>query len=195
MASPQKTLFKEAQAASPDDASQKGVRSIVRMTSWLIRAYPFRSLVVLFLLILSGIAEGIGIAALLPLLNIILESGSGSQTAIGQYIERVFHAVGVPEPLQFELREDSPPKDGYYPDRWSLLPAFLAIVLAILTAKVIPSLLLGCSRKRIRSNKWYVDRKSSGQVYEHSPRRNILLLCQGMQGQIRSTSNILFEGI
>lgn len=31
-----------------------------------------------------------------------------------------------------------------YPDRSSLVPAFLAIVLAILTGKVIPSLLLGC---------------------------------------------------
>ena len=33
---------------------------------------------------------------------------------------------------------------GYYPDRWSLLPALVAIVLAILSGKVIPSLLLGC---------------------------------------------------
>lgn len=34
--------------------------------------------------------------------------------------------------------------DRYYPDRWSLAPAFLAIILAIVTAKVIPSLLAGC---------------------------------------------------
>ena len=32
----------------------------------------------------------------------------------------------------------------YYPDRWSLLPAFLAIILAIVSGRVIPSLLLGC---------------------------------------------------
>ena len=33
---------------------------------------------------------------------------------------------------------------GYFPDRFSLLPAFLAIVLAILSGRVIPSLFLGC---------------------------------------------------
>ncbi len=32
----------------------------------------------------------------------------------------------------------------YYPNRFSLLPAFLAIILAILSGKVIPSLLIGC---------------------------------------------------
>ncbi|MHC4077606.1 MAG: Na+/H+ antiporter NhaC family protein [Planctomycetota bacterium] len=32
----------------------------------------------------------------------------------------------------------------FFPDRWSLLPPFLAIVLAILTGKIIPSLLIGC---------------------------------------------------
>jgi Na+/H+ antiporter NhaC len=48
------------------------------------------------------------------------------------------------EPMRLELRRNSPPEDGYYPDRWSLLPAFLAIACAIVTAKVIPSLFLGC---------------------------------------------------
>ncbi|MEO0480551.1 MAG: Na+/H+ antiporter NhaC family protein [Planctomycetota bacterium] len=33
---------------------------------------------------------------------------------------------------------------AYYPDRWSLIPAVLAIVLAILTGKVIVSLFAGC---------------------------------------------------
>jgi Na+/H+ antiporter NhaC len=33
---------------------------------------------------------------------------------------------------------------GYFPNRLSLLPAFLAIILAILTGRVIPSLLAGC---------------------------------------------------
>ena len=40
------------------------------------------------------------------------------------------------------LRDNS--AGEYYPDFWSLLPAFLAIVLAILTAKIIPALLIGC---------------------------------------------------
>ncbi len=61
-----------------------------------------------------------------------------------------FVAKGV-EPMRLLLYSkpppeaaQAPPSDGYYPDRWSLLPAFLAIICAIATAKVIPSLFVGC---------------------------------------------------
>ena len=46
------------------------------------------------------------------------------------------------DPAKFELLKDAP--GTYFPDRYSLLPAFLAIVLAIMTGKVIPALFLGC---------------------------------------------------
>ncbi len=45
-------------------------------------------------------------------------------------------------PVRLALARDG--SLGYYPDRTSTIPAFLAIALAILTGKVIPSLLLGC---------------------------------------------------
>ena len=71
-----------------------------------------------------------------------------------------FLSAGMSEPLRLEIRRDPAEslalsqlttfellKDqpgSYFPDRYSLLPAFLAIVLAIMTGKVIPALFLGC---------------------------------------------------
>jgi Na+/H+ antiporter NhaC len=48
-------------------------------------------------------------------------------------------------PLRYlKTPREGEPSAGYYPDRLSLLPAFLAIVLAILSGRVIVSLLAGC---------------------------------------------------
>jgi Na+/H+ antiporter NhaC len=48
------------------------------------------------------------------------------------------------EPTQMQLvRVEGDVRTGYYPDRNSLVPAFAAIVLAILFGRVIPALLLG----------------------------------------------------
>ena len=63
--------------------------------------------------------------------------------------ESVLYSQVAGEPGRTELgrvalARDASEAGSYYPDRLSLLPAFLAIGLAILTAKVIPSLLLGC---------------------------------------------------
>lgn len=60
-----------------------------------------------------------------------------------------FKAAGQPPrdtqlPRRKQEKDGPPPEDGYLPNRWSLLPAFLAILLAILTGKVIPALFLGC---------------------------------------------------
>ncbi|MEM7205530.1 MAG: Na+/H+ antiporter NhaC family protein [Planctomycetota bacterium] len=49
---------------------------------------------------------------------------------------------GAATTAELDVRRDG--STGYYPNRNSLLPAFVAIVLAILTAQVIPSLLIGC---------------------------------------------------
>ena len=48
------------------------------------------------------------------------------------------------EPAILEYRRDQVTDAGYYPDGMSLWPAFFAIILAILTGSIIPSLLLGC---------------------------------------------------
>lgn len=51
----------------------------------------------------------------------------------------------VGEPLRYlKAPVEGETSAGYFPNRLSLLPAFLAIILAILTGRVIPSLLAGC---------------------------------------------------
>lgn len=54
---------------------------------------------------------------------------------------RILHTASADEPAT---------AGSYYPDRWSLLPAFLAIILAILTGRIIPSLLAGCAAGALR---------------------------------------------
>jgi len=73
--------------------------------------------------------------ALPPMQLVIMSDDSGFRSD--------FQAAGQPA-LRKELTHTSPPEDGYFPNRWSLLPAFLAIILAIMTGKVIPALFVGC---------------------------------------------------
>ncbi len=57
------------------------------------------------------------------------------------------HIPSLPENeqlLTLKLVQDRSQSDKYLPDRWSLVPAFLAIALAILTGKIIPALFMGC---------------------------------------------------
>ena len=56
------------------------------------RAYPWRSFIMLLALLLSGIAEGIGLSALLPLLNI----------ALGPGVSEMLPGAGAQEQSQFE---------------------------------------------------------------------------------------------
>ncbi|MEY2980042.1 MAG: Na+/H+ antiporter NhaC family protein [Planctomycetota bacterium] len=59
----------------------------------------------------------------------------------------VFDTQGTPigAPLRYlKTPVEGEASAGYFPNRLSLLPAFLAIVLAIVTGRVIPSLLAGC---------------------------------------------------
>ena len=57
------------------------------------RAYPGRTILMLFALLLAGIAEGIGLSALLPLLNIAISkdprTGGDNQEAADSEFERV----------------------------------------------------------------------------------------------------------
>lgn len=62
---------------------------------WFLKTYPLRATSAFVFLILSGLAEGIGIAALLPLLRIILNSGSESQNQVGEFVERWLYQLGV----------------------------------------------------------------------------------------------------
>ena len=73
-------------------------------TLWQIATVtsPARSLVVLLCLLVAGIAEGVGIASLLPLLASIDNSGSGS-SELGRIVFSGLDAVGIPAEPGFLL--------------------------------------------------------------------------------------------
>src|SRR5262249_10582130 len=57
---------------------------------------PARSLIVLFCLLGSGVAEGIGIASLIPLLVAAGNPAGANQTGIGAYILHIVQSIGLP---------------------------------------------------------------------------------------------------
>ena len=65
-----------------------------RLFRYFVAAYPARSALMLLALTAAALAEGLGIAALLPLLSLVIdaEGGGGILTA---YVERVFALVGL----------------------------------------------------------------------------------------------------
>ena len=52
------------------------------------RAYPWQTTLLLISLLLSGVAEGIGLSALLPLLNIALGSDASSMVPGANMVEQ-----------------------------------------------------------------------------------------------------------
>lgn len=60
-----------------------------------ITTYPARSAVVLASLLISGIVEIIGISALLPLLNVILEKDSTDPNILSHITTRLFDTIGI----------------------------------------------------------------------------------------------------
>ena len=64
----------------------------MRMMASFFSAYPGRTTVMLLALLLSGIAEGIGLSALLPLLNI----------AVGQDVSAAVTGVSTAQQSDFE---------------------------------------------------------------------------------------------
>ena len=65
----------------------------------IFRQYPWRTLSMLVALLLSGIAEGIGLSAMLPLLTITLGGAEGiagkQTTAAGEMIRNFFDMPSV----------------------------------------------------------------------------------------------------
>ena len=57
-------------------------------------AYPGRSILILVALTAAALAEGVGIAALLPVIGLVIDS-EGAGTAVSLQVERVFPLVGV----------------------------------------------------------------------------------------------------
>ena len=67
----------------------------LRFVKSLVLAYPRRSAIASLCLLLAGLAEGISVASLLPLLGLVTGQGSNSGTDLGRYIQSMLFAVGL----------------------------------------------------------------------------------------------------
>jgi ATP-binding cassette subfamily C protein len=65
------------------------------LIDYFMRAYPGRSLLMVAFLLLSGLAEGIGVVTLLPLLELAAGTGAAAQSALGRTITTLFAACGL----------------------------------------------------------------------------------------------------
>ena len=72
-----------------DDASES-----VRLFRYFFSAYPVRSTLMLLALTTAALAEGAGIATLLPLIGLVFDTGSAGGT-LNSYVERVFAQAGL----------------------------------------------------------------------------------------------------
>lgn len=59
------------------------------------KSHPVRAASTILLLLLSGLSEGVGILALLPVVDLAISSGSSSSTGVGQRIVEGISAVGL----------------------------------------------------------------------------------------------------
>jgi ATP-binding cassette subfamily C protein len=69
----------------------------MRLIREFVRRYPGQSVVLVVALLLAGVADGIGLSALLPLLNITLESSAGVEqdSALSRFIFDALDTVGL----------------------------------------------------------------------------------------------------
>ena len=74
-----------------------GIRQFAQLFRHFYAAYPVRSTLMLIALTVAALAEGVGIAALLPLSNLVItpEGAEGVRGALMVYVERAFAFAGV----------------------------------------------------------------------------------------------------
>jgi ATP-binding cassette, subfamily C, bacterial len=70
-------------------------RRLLDLFKTLVRAYPKESAVVTLTLFLAGLAEGFGIATLLPLLGLVAGGEARNNTELGRMIVDTLQAVGI----------------------------------------------------------------------------------------------------
>lgn len=73
----------------------KPLRRAFLVFRYFIRSEPLRGTIMLVSMVVAGLVEGIGIAALLPLLNIVASDGAGSTSSVGQALERLLEAMSL----------------------------------------------------------------------------------------------------
>lgn len=72
----------------------KNARRTLHLFGQFFLAYPVRSVLMVLFMLVAALAEGLGIAAVLPLISLVIGS-SGDQVALGQYVEEIFAIVGL----------------------------------------------------------------------------------------------------
>jgi ATP-binding cassette subfamily C protein len=78
-------------------AARKPIQTTSKMVSKIVRRSPRKTLLTVAVLSLGALAEGVGIALVLPLLGkLINPSTSGSGAALERIAERVFDFIGLP---------------------------------------------------------------------------------------------------
>lgn len=75
-------------------AEMTGSRSSMRFFAHFFKAYPRRSAVMVVLLVLGGFAEGVGVATLIPLLE-LAPAGAEPSSDIGRAIAHALNTVGL----------------------------------------------------------------------------------------------------
>lgn len=71
--------------------------------AYFIRAHPARTLLLVFLLVLSGLAEGVGVVTLLPLVEVAAGTAAAEQSAISGAVIAALASVGLPPHLAILL--------------------------------------------------------------------------------------------
>ena len=70
------------------------LRQTVRLFRYFYSVYPGRSTLMLLAITMAALAEGAGIAALLPLIGLVIDAG-GTGGTLALYVERAFALVGL----------------------------------------------------------------------------------------------------
>jgi ATP-binding cassette, subfamily C, bacterial len=67
----------------------------LKLVMYFMRAYPWRSALMVCCFIFSGLADGIGVLTLLPIIDSISSGGNAPQSGIGLVMKHVLEIVGV----------------------------------------------------------------------------------------------------
>ena len=70
------------------------VRELANLVRYFYAAYPLRSTLIVVLVTLAALAEGFGIASLLPLIDLVI-APEGARSPLTTYIEQAFALVGL----------------------------------------------------------------------------------------------------
>jgi ATP-binding cassette, subfamily C, bacterial len=78
-------------------------KQTIGFIGYFMRAYPGRSALLVFLLVLSGVAEGIGVMTMLPLLDLAANTAAPQESGITQLVNRYLLMLRIPSTVEVLL--------------------------------------------------------------------------------------------